>query len=144
METYDLEGKTIKDINNQILFLENRLEYYLDKKAKAFDLTQPKAVVYDKETTEGGLKRENKFECYVISNEELDPIIDFIQNEICRLVKFVNKELLRIEKYEPLKKQIIELREIDKLKWQDISRITDYCESQCRNIYRDYKKKRNI
>lgn len=139
----DIKNKTIEEINCDIKQKTNQLEYYIDIKYKNWLSTQPKAVVYDKETTEGGLKRENKFEMYVVKNEEVDPLIEELQNEIYRLTRYVEKELERIGELKPLAKTMIEMKGQGK-KQEEIAEFTKYSVRQVQRILKNYYNKRNV
>jgi len=140
---YDLSKMSIKDINNEIAHLTNQLDYYLEKKGRAWVNTQPKSLSnYDEPINSG--KRENKFDCYVITCEELDPEIDYLQDEILSLSKYVEKELKRIGEYEPLMQEIIKCKELQHLTWEQTAIKTSYSVSQCRRIYKSYINKRDI
>jgi len=135
---------TIREINNAIRHLTNQLEYYLERKAKAWANTQPRSSFNYDEPVKGGKTRENSFERYVITNEEVDPLIDEIQDNILDLSKYVEKELQRIGEYEPLMQEIIKCREIQRLTWEQTAIKTSYSVSQCRRIYKMYMNKRDI
>jgi hypothetical protein len=143
VEIIDAPNMTIADINKKIKELNNKLDLYLTIKEKEFEKTQPKSVDITNEKVDGGII-ENKSLSYMITLEELDRIMDNIQDKINYLTKYVENQLKIIGEYEPLMKKIIELRENHKMKWKDIAEATNYCESQCRNIYKKYIRKRNI
>jgi hypothetical protein len=139
----DISNMTITDINNEIKKLENQLIYWLNRKEQIFNLTQPQVTDFTKEKVKGNT-REDKFASYVIKNEVIDPHIEEIQNEIEALATYIDSELERIEEYDPLMRQIIKLKEVDKLIWNDIAIKVNYSERQCRRIYIKWKKQRNI
>ena len=138
----DITNMTIVEINSVITKLENDLQYYLNKKEDAYQSMMPKAVVYDKEAVEGGI-RTDKYGKFIITIDECDNRITTIQNELNRLNTYICNELKRLNEYEPLKKKIIELRETEKKKWDRIAFLTNYSERQCRRIYKQYKKCEN-
>ena len=115
----------------------------MDIKYKNWLSTQPKAMVYDKEATQGGVKRENKFESYVIKNEEVDPIINELKEEIYRLTRYVEKELERIGELKPLTKIMVEMKEQGK-KQEQIAESTRYSVRQVQRILKNFYNKRNI
>ena len=143
MKIIDIASMTIRDIDNEIKRLENQRDYYVDKKQKAVDKTQPQAVNYDKVNVNGG-KREDKFISYLIECEDYDCFIDNIQDEIFRLTRFVDKELKRIGEYDPLMQDIIKAKEQLSLTWENVSLSVGYSVSQCRRIYKKYKNQRDI
>jgi hypothetical protein len=134
---------TIREINNRIAMLENALEFWLDKKIKAFERTQPKTSDLSKEPVKGGMV-ENKSDTYLIKCEELDIKINELQDDIFCLMRYVEKELERIGAYDPLMKKIIELKENTDMTWEKIGEYVHYSERQCRRIYSKYKGTRNV
>lgn len=148
IEVIDITNMTIQEINSKIKKLNNQLNYYLGKKKKEFDKTQPSAVRLTGDKVKGG-RYENNIEMYVeYKNDVLDPFIDNIQDEIYRLTRYVEDELERTGEYELLALKIIDLRDNKvnnrQLTWNDIAEKVSYCERQCRRIYKRYKGKRNI
>lgn len=136
---------TIIEANKELERIDNELELYLTKKEIILESTiYPKAPSTN-ERVEGG-KRTDKY-------AHLDYSIDYIEPEIDRLYKlkkvyeeFIEKELIRLKKYDELEQLIIYYKEqtTDKLTWEQISRRVHYCKSTCRNIYRKWKKERNF
>ena len=139
---------TIKDANCRINEIDNQLEYYLNKKERYYSRTQPQATKITGEIA--GTAREDKFFSYALACEEVDPIIDELQNEKQDLLKFIEKELIRLNKYNELEKLVIYYKEqyIPKreeyMTWYFISKKVHASESTCRRIYRKYKNRRNI
>lgn len=136
----DIDNMSIKDISNQIRKLENELEYYVNQKSVAFQNTQPNCADPNKVNVQGGHK-SNMMDDYVISIEKLDNKIRCTKTQIKFLTNYINKELKRIDEYEPLKAKIVKLREENK-RWCDVSRITMYSVSSCRRIFYDYGHKK--
>lgn len=139
---------TIKDANNKIEKIDNQLEYYLNKKERAFDKTQPKPTDI-RENIHGTSRVDANFE-YVTICEELDPIIDQLQNEKQELLNFVEKELQRLGKYREIEQLIIYFKEQyipkdkQEITWRFISKKVHASESTCKRIYKKYKKQRDI
>ena len=141
-EVSDLTSMSITDIKSRIEELNNNLEYLLNKKEQAYLMTQPKSTKLKAIQVSGG-KRENLYEKYVIKNEELDPAIDFLQDEIRMLEDYLNKELERINKYDEWEQKVIYLRESGKT-WLYIACNTPFSVSTCQRIYRRFNGKREI
>lgn len=136
---------TIKEANNQINKIDNEIEYYLKKKELEMSKMIPQATKYDKTLVDGG-KREDKYAKYVIKNELLDKELDKLFKEKLLLENFIEKELLRLGKYDEVVQLIVYYKEqcLEKLTWQQISLKVHYSVTQCRNIYRRWKKQRDI
>lgn len=145
----DIKELTIKEANNRIDEIDNKLEYYLNKKELEFNKTQPKATDIKTDITTGGARTDKNIQ-YMIICEQYDPIIESLQNEKQVLLDFVEKELKRINKYGDVEQQIIYYKEQyipryhDEVTWYFISRKVHASESTCRRIYKKYKKSRFI
>ena len=136
---------TIKEANNQINKLDNEIEYYLRKKELETRKLMPQATKYDKTLVDGG-KREDKYANYAIKSEIIDKELDNLFEAKRLLEDFVEKELIRLNKYDEVLQLIVFYKEqcLEKLTWQQISNRVHYSVAQCRNLYRKYKKKRDI
>lgn len=136
---------TIKEANNQINKIDNEIEYYLKKKELEMSKMMPQATKYDKTLVDGG-KREDKYAKYVIKNELLDKELDKLFKEKLLLENFIEKELLRLGKYDEVVQLIVYYKEqcLEKLTWQQISLKVHYSTAQCRSLYRKWKKQRDI
>ena len=97
MNKEDLLNMSITQLKSKIEELNNNLNYLLEKKEQAFLMTQPKARQLKEICVVGGT-RENLYDKYVIKNEQLDPAIEFVQDEIKLLEDYLNRELERINK----------------------------------------------
>lgn len=136
---------TIKEANNKIEKIDNEIEYYLRKKEKEFAKTQPQAVKFKEIITSGG-RRIDKFNKYVISIKEIDDILDNLYSEKRILEEYIEKELIRLNKYSEVEQLIIYYKEqnLEKLTWVQISMRVHYSVSQCKKIYRRFRQERNI
>lgn len=136
---------TIKEANNQINKIDNEIEYYLKKKELEMAKMMPQATKYDKTLVDGG-KREDKYANYVVKNELIDKTIDKLYDDKRLLEDFIEKELIRLKKYDEVMQLIVYYKEqcLEKLTWQQISNRVHYSVTQCRNIYRKWKKQRDI
>lgn len=142
IKKYDIESMSITDIKSKIEELQNKLDFFLQKKEQAFLLTQPKTNKLKEVSVEGG-KRVNLYDKYVMTSEELDPVIDFLQDEMKLLEDFLNKELERIDKYDEWEQKVIYLREEGKT-WLYIACNTPFSIRTCQRIYRRYTNKRSV
>nr|DAT84170.1 MAG TPA: Protein of unknown function (DUF722) [Caudoviricetes sp.] len=141
-QKYNLGDMSITKIKSKIEELNNKLDFYLSKKEQSFNMTQPKSSKLKDINVSGG-QRVNLFEKYVMTNEELDPIIEFLQDEIRLLESYLSKELKRIGEYSEWEQKIIYLREKGNT-WLYIAFNTPFSKSTCQRIYRNYKRKRNV
>ena len=136
------EQMNLQEAKNNLKCLENDLKYYLDKKETLFNKTQPGAIDYSKDVVMGG-KRENRYDNYVASVEELElnNDIDLIYKQIYSIQDWIVGKLDLIGELKPLEKKIILLREEQNMKWYLIAEATGYSERQARRIYDKYYKR---
>lgn len=139
---YEIDNMNILEIKSRIEELNNKLEFFLNKKEQAFELTQPKAKELKAVMVDGG-SRTNLFDKYVMVDEELDPIIDFLQEEINLCELYLKKELERINKYDEWEQKVIFMKQEGKT-WLYIACNTPFSVRTCQRIYRKYLKKRDI
>ena len=146
----------IKQANREIEKLENDYEYYLQEKEQILSLvsvsaTQPKDVV-----VKGGT-RIDKFVKYVELEEEkqINATLEYIHQRKQNLLNWIDEELKIMLKYGEVESAIIQLKENKLIKdkntgkyrnmtWEEISKEVHWSKSFCRNVYRRYKRKRNI
>jgi len=136
---------TIREANDKLMHLENLLEYWLSEKEIAFSNTQPRSPNLTAKSVGGGQK-ENKVLKYLIVCEvkEIDEKIEFIQNQITNVTKYVGRELKRLGEYDPIVKKIVELRDKYNKTWNQIHMATNMCPSYCRKLYKLHVGKRFI
>lgn len=136
---------TIKEANNQINKIDNEIEYYLKKKELEMAKMMPQATKYDKTLVDGG-KREDKYANYVVKNELIDKTIDKLYDDKRLLEDFIEKELIRLKKYDEVMQLVVFYKEqcFEKLTWQQISNRVHYSVIQCKRIYKKWKNQRNI
>lgn len=145
---------TLKEANMQLEKLENDYEYYLNEKEKLLTIVLPKATDIRGERVDGG-KRTDRLLEYMeqIDTKQIDATIDYIHNRKQNLINWIGNELKIMLKYGELESVIIQLKEMGKLNkdgkyekitWEEIAKEVHWSKSFCRNVYRNYKKKRDI
>lgn len=145
---------TLKEANMQLEKLENDYEYYLNEKEKLLTTVLPKATDIRGERVDGG-KRTDRLLEYMeqIDTKQIDETIDYIHNRKQNLINWIENELKIMLKYGELESVIIQLKEMGKLNkdgkyekitWEEIAKEVHWSKSFCRNVYRNYKKKRDI
>lgn len=149
---------SLREANNLMVEKENKLEYYLNCKEIALLKILPKGIKFEENTQAG--KREDRYLKYVIKIESIDEKITEIQDEIEALKNYIEKELKRLNQYGELERLIIYYKEeyvvpkneranrrknsMLQLTWDEISQKVFCSKTTCRDIYRKYKKKREI
>lgn len=138
----ELNNMNIVKAKSLIKHLENNLRLKLEMKELNFIRTQPNATKVDSERVSGGT-REDKYANYVIKDDKLDSQIDLIQNQIKILEEYITNELKRLDEYDEWEQKVIYMRESG-INWLKIACSVPFSQTTCRNIYRRYKKQRNI
>lgn len=116
--------------------LINELDLYLEQKEINFIKTQPKSPVM-RDIVEGksdGFKINDKFTHYIVKDESLDEKIFTLQKSINSYEKFIINEMERINKAGG-SYLIKYYRDVEKLSWKVISRLTNYSLRQCHRLY---------
>lgn len=147
---------TLKEANKQLEELTNDYEYYLQEKEKIMSMVLPKATEIKLDKIDGG-KREDRLLLYMekLDNQKIDETLDYIQARKENLMNWIDRELKILLKYGEIESAIVQLKEVgvveDKytgkyreLTWEEISKEVHWSKSFCRNVYRNYKKKRDI
>lgn len=138
---------TLKEANKKLEELENDYEYYLNEKEELLSLVLPKATNITSERVDGGT-REDKMMKYVETDEEkrINDTLDYIDKKKQNLMRWIDNELRMLNKYEETEQLIVYYKEIviKNYTWEQISQLVHYSVSQCKRIYKRYKKRRNI
>lgn len=122
---------------NEIDKLQDTLELYLQKKKINFIKSQPGSPIM-KDIIAGkndGKVIFDKFAHYVIKDEELDTEIYALQESINAYENYIIKEMKRIANYGG-RELIRYYRDVEKKRWDEISRLTHYSLRQCHNLYK--------
>ena len=147
---------TLKDANKELEQLENDYNYWLNEKENALSIVTVQAVDIRPEKVDGGT-REDRMLSYAIRLDEkkIDETLEYIQRRKINLMNWMKEELRILKKYGEVESVIIQLKEnkmvVDKISgknrnmtWDEIASEVHYSKSFCRNIYRSYKKVRDI
>lgn len=147
---------TLKEANETLESLENEENYWLNQKEILLSMVLPKATDTTVEQVDGG-KREDRHLKYVEIEEEkqINATLDYIFKRKQNLLNWLNNELKILLKYGEVEAVIIQLKENKRIKdnktgkyremtWEEISEEVHWSKSFCRNVYRSYKRKRDI
>ncbi|MBO5138691.1 MAG: hypothetical protein J6B89_03515 [Bacilli bacterium] len=141
------EIRTLKEANYNVERWDNKLNKLLREKEQLESMVMPQAIDTTKISVDGG-KRVDKLPIYIQIKElkDLDNKIVNLQEKIKNEMDWIDNELKILKKYDKTEELIVHYKEneIKKYTWASISRLVHYSESQCKRIYRKYKKKRNI
>lgn len=129
---------TIYEANRRKEIIENELKYLYEKKQLAFESTQPKGTLIKDMVVQSSHISDN-YRILDYSIDEIEPRIKELEKELMILKKFINGYYEVLDKYEPIHRKIIQLREEHKMTWQKIADNCNYSERQCINIYNKYK-----
>ena len=141
---------TLKNANFEVEKLTNDLKRLLREKELLETMILPKSTNFDKIVVDGG-SPVNLIEKYAELTElekwkDLDKKIVETQDKIKNNMDWIDEELRILKKYDKVEQQIVYYKEIatKDYTWRDISNLVHYSESQCRRIYKKYKRKRDI
>ena len=135
----------LKEASNEIEKIDNEIEYWLNEKEIVIGKVLPGALDTSNEVVTGGT-RTDKFLNYIMKNEKIDYELDKLYAQKNNLESYVENELHRLGKYKEVEKLIIYYKEqcLENYTWEEISRKTHYSKTQCRNIYRKWKRQRDV
>lgn len=135
----------LKEASNEIKKIDNEIEYWLNEKEIVIGKVLPGALDTSKENVTGGT-RTDKFLNYIMKNEKINYELDKLYARKNNLESYVENELHRLGKYKEVEKLIIYYKEqcLENYTWEEISRKTHYSKTQCRNIYRKWKRQRDV
>lgn len=121
---------------NEIDKLQDTLELYLQKKKINFIKSQPGSPIMKDIITgkNDGKAIFDKFAHYIIKDEELDREIYSLQESINAYENYIIKEMKRISKYGG-SELVRYYRDVEKKKWDEISKLTHYSSRQCHRLY---------
>lgn len=141
---------TLKEANYEVERLNNKLNKLLKDKELLETMVDPKSTDYTKIVVDGG-KHSNILELYILKQDlprwqDLDKRIRRTQDERNNYMDWIDNELKILKKYNKVEQLIVYYKEIE-LKdytWYQISAKVGYSDSQCKRIYRRYKKIRQL
>lgn len=122
---------------NEVDKLKGELEFYLDQKKINFIKAQPGSpIMHDIISGKSdGKAMFDKFAHYVIKDEELDTQIYALQESINAYENYIIKEMKRIANFGG-SELVRYYRDVEKKRWDEISRLTNYSLRQCHNLYK--------
>ena len=147
MERLTLEEATkeLEKLNNDKIYWESRLE-------QIASLTMPKSTDVANERVDGG-ERIDKLLKYTELKEELaiDDTLKYIDGKILSLNQWIERELIRLDKYGETEKKVVYLREhktvrdkytnrLRKMTWREIAKEIHYSERSVRYFYENWVK----
>ena len=146
----------LKEANKELEKLENEYNYWLREKEQLLILLGPRSTDIREERVDGG-KRVDRLYKYIELEDErkINATLDYIAKRKENLLKWINTELEILQKYGEVESAIIQLKEngivrdkntnkYREMTWEEIANQVHWSRSFCRNVYRNYKKKRDI
>lgn len=124
---------TIKELKYKIKEIEDEIDMYLTLKKIEFAKTQPGAMTYKDIIVQGG-EPFDKFTHYTIKSDKYDKKIIELTDTLLTFQKRLNNKISNISNSDS-KTFITYLREVEKLRWEEISKITHYSLRQVKRIY---------
>lgn len=146
----------LKEANKELEKLENEYNYWLREKEQLLVLLGPRSTDIREEKVDGG-KRVDRLYKYIELEDErkINATLDYIAKRKENLLKWINTELEILQKYGEVESAIIQLKEngivrdkntnkYREMTWEEIANQVHWSRSFCRNVYRNYRKKRDI
>lgn len=130
---------SLRQIKNEILRLQNQLEFWCKKKRINFEKTQPKTFIIDKIMVDTSHVNNDPLTMYMIKDEECDIKIHALYESLLSYQELYRKEIERISKYDDLA-MIVYLKEEQKWTWAKIDRMLNYASDSSKKKYFRYKK----
>lgn len=148
MLIYNAKGEkavTIKEANYELKKLDNEYNYWLNEKEQLKSLVYPKATDIRLEKVDGG-KREDRLEKYVelLDDKKIDETLEYIEKRRNNLINWLDNELKIMEEYEPLKREIIRLKEEKNLSYEKIGLAVGYSTRHVIRIYKNAVGRRDV
>ncbi len=136
---------TIKEANNKLEQIDNKIEYWLKEKELELSKVLPKTTNITSERVSGG-KRVDKFYSFVVEIEPIDKELDILYGKKKNLEDYIEKELHRLNKYREVEQLIVYYKEqcLESYTWNQIAQKVFYSKEQCQRIYKKWKGKRDI
>lgn len=141
--TLEEAAKELDKLANDKIYWENRLE-------QISSLIMPQSTNVANERVDGG-ERIDKLLKYTELKDELaiEDTLKYIDDKILSLNQWVERELIRLDKYGETEKKIVYLREhrkvrdkytnrLRKMTWKEIAKETHYSERSVRYFYENY------
>lgn len=135
---------TILEANKEIERIDNEIDLLLNKKQMILEsVTYPKASTGER--VQGGT-RTDKYKQLDYAIDTIDPQLEYLYEEKRMYENYIERELIRLGKYNEVEKIIIYYKEqtTTQYTWEQISQKAHYSVTQCRRIYRKWKKQREI
>ncbi len=149
---------TLKEANYEVEQLEADLRLLLCEKEEIENELLPKSTALDLIKVDGG-KRVDRYALHEIKKDSphFQAIVKQIEKKERRkdeLITWIDTTLKLLNKYDKVLEQIVHYKEnctrVDKagklveFTWEEISQKVHYSKTQCRNIYRKYRRKRDL
>lgn len=132
----------LKEIRKEILKIDNRLNFLLEKKELNFEKTQPGSPLLKTNVVDTSRNIVDKFYLYMVKDEELDSEIQDLRDQLIIWIKYYNEEVKRLYKYDDVLMIEFLKNELD-WKWLEIDKYLHYSEGGSRQRYSRYIKKRS-
>lgn len=130
----------LREIRNNIIKIQNRLNYLLNQKQINFERTQPGSPRLKEAIVDSSHNFVDTFALYMIKDEKLDDEIQELRDSYYNWIEYYNKEFKRLRNYDDL--LMIEfLRNELHWKWEAIDEYLHYAYGSSRVKYdRHFKK----
>ena len=131
-----------KELLNNIEQLQNRLEFYLNKKKINYGKTELHTSSIKEVSNSINNVKTDIFCDYMIQDKECDKKIIQYRTELLNYETLLNKEIERMSRYDEIG-LIVFLRFSCNWKWKDIDKALNRGTDYCRTLYNRFKKNEN-
>lgn len=131
-----------KELLNNIEQLQNRLEFYLNKKKINYAKTELHTSSIKEVSNSINNVKTDIFCDYMIQDKECDKKIMQYRTELLNYETLLNKEIERMSRYDEIG-LIVFLRFSCNWKWKDIDKALNRGTDYCRTLYNRFKKNEN-
>ena len=131
-----------KEFLNNIEQLQNRLEFYLNKKKINYAKTELHTSSIKEVSNSINNVKTDIFCDYMIQDKECDKKIIQYRTELLNYETLLNKEIERMSRYDEIG-LIVFLRFSCNWKWKDIDKALNRGTDYCRTLYNRFKKNEN-
>lgn len=147
---------TLKEANKKLEELNNDYNYWLTEKEIAQSIVRPKSSDLTVEKVDGGTRVDKMLKyAEILEDKQINETLDYIFKRRKNIMNWIDNELKKMKKYGEVVELIVQLKEnttiIDKttheerfLTWKEIAKRSHFAPDYCRQVYRLYKKTRDI
>lgn len=149
-----MERLTLEDATKELDKLENDKFYWENRLEQLAKLVRPQSPDTQNERVDGGVRVDKLLKFTDLKQElAIDDTLKYIDDKMLALNKWIEGELIRLDKYGETEKTVVYLRErkrvrdkytnrMRRMTWSEIAKETHYSERSVRHFYENWVKER--